>query len=66
MRDAILTAILIIVLGACAWGWVAWKQDMRELEENLSKRPTTLLTCAVCKGKVASSADKCPHCGDPR
>ena len=25
----------------------------------------TLLTCAVCGGKVSSDANSCPHCGTP-
>lgn len=26
----------------------------------------SLDTCIVCKGKVSSAADKCPHCGNPQ
>lgn len=25
-----------------------------------------IATCGACDGKVSSSADRCPHCGDPR
>lgn len=25
-----------------------------------------LVTCTVCKGKVSTAAEKCPHCGNPQ
>lgn len=25
-----------------------------------------LVSCPVCKGKVSSAAEKCPHCGNPQ
>jgi len=78
MNKAAFTAIVLLVAVAI-WGAFSYRSRLLSIDASIeetgelleqSKREASgnsyLTACAVCDGKISSTAEKCPHCGEAR
>lgn len=56
--------IVIYIINADRLGREAQDRAAR-VGERIAGEPQ-LVRCRVCKGKVSTAAEKCPHCGNPQ
>jgi len=79
MSNKIASAVIILLITATVWAVFSYRARLRSIDasmeetENLLKQrereaagKSYLTTCSVCDGKVSSTAEKCPHCGEAR